>query len=275
MNYIVKMCRNLRRVHPQNPTRTLMIIGLTLGGISWYLYSLETIAICHVAPIPPGGMQAMEDDAMLKIRRCTTGFALAVIAVLVIVPAAWAAEKAKPEAAAKGPMQAEATYDDPLGRSTPQGTVVGFLKAMQREDYERAVDFLDTRQTGKRAEQLALELSYILNEGMSTVTTALSIKPEGNLQDNLPENRELVGTVKTQRGEYKILLERVRKENNPPVWLFSSETLKLVPQIYEEIDIPWLERQLPAVLTETRVVGLPLYQWVLPVLMLASAFFLG
>ena len=135
---------------------------------------------------------------------------------------------------------------------------------MQREDYERAVDYLDTRQTGKRAEQLAFELNYILNEGMSTVTTALSTKPEGNLQDNLPDNRELVGTVKTKRGEYKILLERVQKENNPPVWLFSSETLKLVPQIYEEIDIPWLERHLPAALTETRLAGHPLYRWIMP-----------
>ena len=175
----------------------------------------------------------------------------------------------------KAPSQAEATYDDPLGRSTPQGTVVGFLKAMQREDYERAVDYLDTRQTGKRAEQLALELNYILNEGMSTITTALSIKPEGNLQDNLPDNRELVGTVKTKRGEYKILLERVQKENNPPVWLFSSETLKLVPQIYEEIDIPWLERHLPAAMTETRLAGQPLYRWIIPLVVLPLALFLG
>jgi MscS family membrane protein len=190
--------------------------------------------------------------------------AVAALLAACLVTGASAAEKAKPAAAQKGPAQTETTYDDPLGRSTPQGTVVGFLKAMQREDYERAVDYLDTRQTGKRAEQLALELNHILNEAMSTVTTALSNKPEGNLQDNMPDNRELVGTVKTKRGEYRILLERVHKENNPPIWLFSSETLKLVPQIYEEIDIPWLERHLPAAMTETRVAGQPLYRWVIP-----------
>jgi MscS family membrane protein len=200
--------------------------------------------------------------------------AVAALIAACLVTGASAAEKAKP-AGAKGPAQAEATYDDPLGRSTPQGTVVGFLRAMQRQDYERAVDYLDTRQTGKRAEQLALELNYILNEGMSTITTALSIKPEGNLQDNLPDNREYVGTVRTKRGEYKILLERVHKENNPPVWLFSSETLKLVPQIYEEIDIPWLERHLPAAITETRLAGQPLYRWILPLVALPLVLFLG
>src|SRR5512137_1862044 len=200
--------------------------------------------------------------------------AIAALLAACLVTGASAAEKAKP-AATKGPAQAEATYDDPLGRSTPQGTVVGFLKAMQREDYERTIDYLDTRQTGKRAEQLARELNYVLNEGMSTVTTALSIKPEGNLQDNLPDNRELVGTVKTKRGEYKILLERVHKENNPPIWLFSSETLKLVPQIYEDIDIPWLERRLPAAMTETRIAGHPLYRWIIPLVVLPLAIFLG
>jgi MscS family membrane protein len=200
--------------------------------------------------------------------------AIAALFAACLVTGAQAAEKAKP-AGAKGPAQAEATYDDPLGRSTPQGTVVGFLKAMQRQDYERTVDYLETRQTGKRAEQLALELNYILNEAMSTVTTALSIKPEGNLQDNLPDNRELVGTVKTKRGEYKILLERVQKENNPPVWLFASETLKLVPQIYEEVDIPWLERHLPPAMTETRIAGQPLYRWIAPLVVLPLVLFLG
>jgi MscS family membrane protein len=201
--------------------------------------------------------------------------AIAALFAACLVTGASAAEKAAPAPAVKGPVQAEVTYDDPLGRSTPQGTVVGFLKAAQRQDYERTVEYMDTRQTGKRAEQLALELNYILNEGMSTVTTALSIKPEGNLQDNLPDNREIVGTVRTKRGEYKILLERVQKENNPPVWLFSSETLKRVPHIYEEIDIPWLERHLPAVMTETHVAGQPLYRWVIPLVVLPLALFLG
>jgi MscS family membrane protein len=212
---------------------------------------------------------------MLTTRRYAIGLALALLAAGWIVSGAQAAEKAKPAEATKGPLQAEATYDDPLGRSTPQGTVIGFLKAMQREDYERAVDFLDTRQTGKRAQQLAVELNYILDQTMSVASTTLSSKPEGNLQDGLPVNRESVYVVKTKRGEYKILLERVQKENNPPIWLFSSETLKSVPQIYEEIDIPWLEQKLPTILTENRVAGLPIYRWCIAILVLPLAFLVG
>jgi MscS family membrane protein len=221
-----------------------------------------------------GENAAMEGYAMLMIGRRWIGPALTVIAALLIVSGAQAAEKATP-AGTKGPAQAEVTYDDPLGRSTPNGTVVGFLKAMQREDYERAVDYLDTRQTGKRAQQLAIELDYILDQGISAAAGTLSTKPEGNLQDGLPVNREALGIVKTKKGEYKLLLERIQKENNPPIWLFSSETLKLVPQIYEEIDVPWVERQLPAAMTETRLAGQPLYRWVLGIVVLPLALLVG
>ncbi|HOD36214.1 MAG TPA: mechanosensitive ion channel [Syntrophales bacterium] len=203
------------------------------------------------------------------------GLVLVLLSALMALTGAFAAEKAAPAPAMKDMMQAEATYDDPLGRSTPQGTVIGFLKAMQREDYERALDYLNTRQTGKRAQELAVELNHVLNEGLSTVTTSISSKPEGSLQDELPVHRELVGVVRTKKGEHKILLERILKENNPPVWLFSSETLKLVPQIYEEIDIPWIEHYLPATLTEKRVAGYPMYRVVLSFLMIPLAFLVG
>jgi hypothetical protein len=49
----------------------------------------------------------------------------------------------------------EAILDDPLGRTAPQGTVIGFMKAVDYEDYKRTVDYLDTRQSSKRARQLA------------------------------------------------------------------------------------------------------------------------
>jgi len=212
---------------------------------------------------------------MRFVRTGVAGIGLGLLAAVLVATSAPAAEKAAPAAVLKGPAPSEATYDDPLGRSTPQGTVVGFLRAMQRQDYERAVEFLDTKQTGKRARELAIEMEYILDQGISTTTGVLSTRPDGNLQDDLPPNRETIGVVRTKKGEYRIQLDRVQKENNPPVWLFASETLKYVPRIYEEIDVPWIERQLPAALTETRLAGHPLYRWVLAALMLPLAFLVG
>lgn len=200
---------------------------------------------------------------------------MVVMSALLMISGAPAAVKAESDQAGKTPQQAEATYDDPLGRSTPQGAIVGFLKAIEREDYERAIDYLDTRQTGKNAQKLALELQRVLNERVSVAATKFSTKPEGEIEDGLPVQRELVAVVQTKTGEHKILLERVQKEDNPQIWLFSSETLKLVPRIYDEIDTPWFERRLPAALTENRLASLPLYRWILFLVMLPVAVFLG
>ncbi len=210
----------------------------------------------------------------MRIKRSAGILVLAMLVVLWCALSVQSAEKGSP-AAVKGLVQADGTFDDPLGRSTPQGTVVGFIKAMQREDYERAVDYLDTRQTGKRAQQLALELDYILDQGISATAGALSTKPEGNLQDGLSVNREAVGTVRTKKGEYRIELERVQKENNPPIWLFSSDTLKFVPHIYEEMDVPWIEKHLPAAMVETRIAGHPLYRLVMGIIVFPLAFLIG
>jgi MscS family membrane protein len=76
-------------------------------------------------------------------------------------------------------------------------------------------------------------------------------------------------------GEYNILLERIQKGNNPPIWLFSSETLKLVPRIYEETDVPWMKQHLPAYLSEIQLAGKPLISWVLPFVVLFLAFLIG
>lgn len=46
---------------------------------------------------------------------------------------------------AQRPAKPEMAYDDPLGRSTPQGTVLGFMKSAIQGDYERALQYLETK----------------------------------------------------------------------------------------------------------------------------------
>ena len=116
--------------------------------------------------------------------------------------------------------------------------MLGFMRAMGREDDERAVEYLDTKQPPKRAGQLALELQYVLDTGLSDSLANLSRNPQGDLGGGLPSNRERVGVVKTASGAFDILLERVQQDNGPPVWLFSSDTLKHLPEIYGQLKFP-------------------------------------
>ena len=82
--------------------------------------------------------------------------------------AAWsqaALPKAAPASAA--PAQAEAPKDS-LGRTTPRGTVLGFLTAARDKNYDLAAEYLDTRLRGKAAADLAHELSVVLDQRLPT-----------------------------------------------------------------------------------------------------------
>ena len=151
------------------------------------------------------------------------------------------------------PIQQESVLDDPLGRSTPEGTLIGFMKDVDREDHERAAEYLDTKQPLKWAQQLASQLQIILNQGLSGPLPKLSNKPEGNLGDGLKPNHERIGVVKTSSGIYDITLERIQRGNDPPVWLFSSATLKLVPEIYRNLGYYRAEKYIPKFLQDYKL----------------------
>ena len=77
----------------------------------------------------------------------------------------------------------------------------------------------------------------------------LSNDPQGSLSDPLNSRRELVGTVETQDGKVDITLERVDRPDATPIWLFSRQTLAVIPDVYQEINVTPIEA--PPVLTNT------------------------
>jgi MscS family membrane protein len=170
------------------------------------------------------------------------------------------------------PTQPEIAYNDPLGRSTPEGTVLGFMKSASSGNYDQALQYLDTKVTSTRAQKLVDGLRIILERGSSGKVAMLSNKPEGSLDDNLPPSKERVGTVKTSSGSLDILLERVESGNNPPIWLFSAETLKKVPEVYKELDVRTIETYLPKFLVDTWFLWLPLWKWFLVLLLIPLSF---
>ena len=173
---------------------------------------------------------------------------------------------------AQRPAEQETIFDDPLGRSTPQGTVLGFIRAASKENYDLALQYLDTRTKGTAAEKLISGLQAILDYGFAGHLGVLSNKPEGNLGDNLPPSKERVGTVKTPSGSLDVLLERVERGNGPPIWLFSKETLKEVPEAYKEIEIHAIDAYLPEFLVNTWVLGIPVWRWFFVFLVIPLAF---
>jgi MscS family membrane protein len=159
------------------------------------------------------------------------------------------------------PADAPEVGQDPLGRSTPRGTVLGFIRAAQRGDYERASQYLDTRRNPRAAMDLALQLKAVLDRGLRTDLDLLSNRPEGAVNDDLLIGQDRVGTVKVSGEPLEILLDRVQRGKEPSIWLFSAETLRRIPAAYNELRDSWLEEFLPAWAAQTQLFAAPLWQW--------------
>ncbi len=155
----------------------------------------------------------------------------------------------------------KAAARDPLGRDTPRGCVVGFLRMTEREDYTHAVEYLEIKPSSK-ATDLARQLRKVLNAAGVVDIDRLSRAAEGDLNDGLPAGRERVGAVSIATGNIDILLHRVERKGSPAIWLFSPETLRQIPVALAEGETKDFEEYIPEALRDLRVFSIPLYRWV-------------
>ena len=196
------------------------------------------------------------------------------IAAILCVPAQ--AQKASSPSVPPLPKGAEKPAaepaDDPLGRSTPFGTVLGFIKAAEREDFNRAAEYLDTQQLPKQVRKLAQELAAVLD---AADLQDLSRNPDGDTEDGLPPSRERVGVVEAGRNSHEIFLDRAQRGKETPIWLFSADTLKQVHRIHGELDFGWIERNLSGTFLETRFLGYPIWRLIGILLALPLSFIIA
>ena len=162
---------------------------------------------------------------------------------------------------------------DPLGRTSPHGTVLGFLRAAEEKDYIKAAKFFDGKRSPEEATQLVVQLKYLLDNGLSTSIDDISRKPKGDVEDELRLSRERIGTVKTPEGEMEVLLDLVRRQGEPAIWLFSQETLNRVPEFYSSEQHKDFEDHFPGWSQNIRFLSVPLWRWGMILVFLLIIFF--
>ncbi len=123
---------------------------------------------------------------------------------------------------------------DALGRSTPRGTVLGFLNAARKGENELAREYLDTLVSGLQAAELAQQLFVVLDARLPARLSQLSDDPDGSRSNPLSPNQDVVGTISTAQGNVDIVVERVDRETGP-IWLFSRTTVDSIPRLYDEV----------------------------------------
>ena len=194
--------------------------------------------------------------------------------VALLMPVSIAAAQTAPPTPPPQATAVAAPAKDSLGRDTPRGTVLGFLAAARRRDAELASQYLDTTLTGQPAAALAHQLFVVLDARLPARLTQISDVPEGSLSNPLKPNQDVIGSLISNHGDVSILVERFQRQDAAPVWLFSSSTLASIPTVYEEIASSPIETGLPRFLTNTRVRGIRLFEW-LVVLLGIPAFYLA
>jgi MscS family membrane protein len=141
---------------------------------------------------------------------------------------------------------AQEQVSDPLGRTTPRGTILGFIKAAERDDFVTAVKYLQV--TGKQksaTDLLARDLKALMNRYFSRPIAMISDSPEGTGDGGLPLDRERVGSFKINDKKVDVLLVRIADPQSGHIWLVSSDTLASVPELFDAIQATWIDRIMP------------------------------
>jgi len=151
---------------------------------------------------------------------------------------------------------------DELGRGTPSGAVLGFLHTAQAGNYQTAADYLQMS-TARRQSQgadLAEKLNELMNRAFVGSLGRLSTNPEGN-PDYGVLDQQTIGVFSSGDADVPVVLIRFADPNFGKIWLFSSETLTKVPELYDNLEAHQVESKLPPSLVKNVFLGMPLWQW--------------
>lgn len=169
--------------------------------------------------------------------------------------------------------------DDPLGlgRETPRGTVIGFVRAAQAENYDIAVQYFDIRRRSspEPEQELAEQLLAILNARFAGSLDSITNDPMGRQEGGPPREQVVVGGTRGLSESFPLYLVHEEVPRGEKVWLISRQTLDQVPEVYDSLRFPQLEKRLPRFLVKVRPLGMPLWQWLSILLFAPVALFLG
>ena len=168
---------------------------------------------------------------------------------------------------------------DSLQRRTPRGTVEGFVKAVADQDYDRAARYLDLSgmdNSTMSGADLAQTLQRLVDrQGNIISRTLISNRYEGRTSDDLPPSLDRIGTIDTEDESLAIYLEKTEDTSGAPVWLFSSETLQVLPTIVDTNSSLRVNRYLPNFLLNNKWGGVPIGHWLVMLLYVGLAYLIA
>ena len=160
---------------------------------------------------------------------------------------------------------------DELKRTTPRSAIYGFLEACHQQQLVLASRYLDLRgirssERLAKGPELAKQLQGLLDNNPRFEVQRLSDRPEGNMEDRLKPDLDVLLTVETDGSEATLDLQRVT-QGDLQVWLVSEQSVALIPSLSALAGESSIEKKLPAFLVQTQFLGTPLWSWLAMVLL--------
>ncbi len=181
---------------------------------------------------------------------------------------------------AEDPSKTQPVPDDPWNRGTPRGALSSFLESGREGNWSDAAKVLDLSEISEaeqkdRGAELARQLKFLIDQEAWIDLDQVSDSAAGNLDDGLPEDRELVAKLARVQGGMSVLMERGPREDGELVWRFAPTTVARIPSVYEHLGLPAIVDRLPSVLRDKNFLEMALWQWVGLILAIVVAWLLA
>ena len=195
---------------------------------------------------------------------------VALLALFLWPPLNQAQEAAPTESTAEEESSETEPAKDALGRDTPRGSIAGFLRAADENDFVKAVEFLDLRNLPRKYRsfdrtRLAEMLVVVIQREVWVELEELSDDPGGEVGDGLPDYRDELGSITDGDVTFTLFMQRVPGDEGFSIWKVSNATVAEVADLYEQFGYgPMVEAFADAV-PDGSFLGVEYFKWVMAI----------
>ena len=157
---------------------------------------------------------------------------------------------------------------DEFDRGTPRRSGEGYMNAVDKGDYVLATEYIDTRNLRGEAnyvppEELARQLSVVINRAKWTDVADLIDDPAGRANDGLPDYRDLIGVITVDGSKQQLWMQKVPRGDGVSIWKVSNATVSMVPDLYDIYGYPDVVEEIRQSLPKFSILGFEFFKWVI------------
>lgn len=164
--------------------------------------------------------------------------------------------------------------DKPANLTTPLAMLEFFQSAVMRQQYDLAayalnMNLFDSSVQKSRSIELTKRLDYLLVKKDLYLFEELPDRPDGLIEPvvgssssilGIPRRSIVLGYMNYRERQVPITIERVRVNDQAPIWVFSAQTVSNIDNLYEQYKPPQFARYLPEWMT-LRYFGMAIWEF--------------